>query len=776
MKRLSELKNGDVAIIVKLHSTGEYTQRLGEMGFIRGRRVVVIKNAPLRDPIEYELMGSSVSLRRSEAYDIEVVLDGEVTTELVLDDLVFAAQVSCDNCAAPERGNRTINVALIGNPNCGKTTIFNRLSGRDEHVGNYSGVTVEMKQAEIEHGGYTIRVTDLPGTYSLSSYSPEERIVREELMGDRYDFVINVVDVTLLERNLYLTTQLMDMAKHIVVALNMYDELDKLGNTFDHEQMGRMLDIPFIPTVGRTGVGLAEVLDMVVAKYEGDLPHTHVESNLGMFVEDCLDDVAEVLSVSDVPELPRRYLAALLVSGDEEIVQRVGDDARQMAERMRHEIEHEYNESISQVMSDSRYGYIAGALKETLSVNSERFQTSQRIDNVLTHKVWGFPIFMFLVWFMFYTTFTLGGYPQEWIDCGISWLSDVVSGLLGGEGALHDLLIDGVIGGVGSVIIFLPNILLLFLFISILEDTGYMARAAFIMDKLMHKIGLHGKSFVPMIMGFGCNVPAIMACRIIENRRNRLLTMLIVPFMSCSARLPVYILLVGAFFPSHASLVLFGLYVFGVVLAVLSSLLLQRFIMVESDQPFVMELPPYRMPLVSNTLKHMWNKAGQYLRKMGGIILVGAMIIWALGYYPTREDSYLERIGHVIEPTISPLGFDWKVGVSLVSGIAAKEIVVSTMGVLYNVEVDDDDTHVLAEQMKLDRYQSGAHEGELIFTLPVVLAFLAFVLIYFPCLAVVAAIKRESGSWGWAIFSVVYTTGLAWVVSFVIYNVGRMLV
>lgn len=773
MKRLSELKNGDVAIIIKLHSTGEYTKRLTEMGFIKGRRVVVVKNAPLQDPIEYELMGYSISLRRVEAHDIEVVLESDFN-ENITDNNRFNIQNSSDFGVQQARGNRTINVALIGNPNCGKTTIFNRMSGLDEHVGNYSGVTVDLKHAEFKHRNYIIKITDLPGTYSLSTYSPEEHIVREELSGDKYDFIINVVDATLLERNIYLTTQLMDMAKHIVVSLNMYDELANLGNKFDHEMMGRMLDIPFIPTIGRSGHGMEDLLDMVVAKYEGELPHTHVESNFGLFIEERLKRVAETLDRDLAPELPRRYLATMLISGDSEAMSKVDETTKELASKLRGEIEAEYGDEIAQVMADSRYGYIAGALKETLEVNSERVKQSQSIDNVLTHKVWGFPIFLALVWFMFYATFTLGSYPQDWIDSGLAMLSEGVSNMLG-SGPLHDLIVDGIIGGVGSVIIFLPNILLLFLFISILEDTGYMARAAFIMDRLMHKIGLHGKSFVPMIMGFGCNVPAIMACRIIENKRNRLLTMLIVPFMSCSARLPVYILIVGAFFAEYASWVLFSLYIFGVLLAVLTSYILQRVILVESDQPFVMELPPYRMPLASNTLKHMWNKGSQYLRKMGGIILVGAMVIWAMGYYPTREDSYLERVGHTIEPAIAPLGFDWKIGVSLISGIAAKEIVVSTMGVLYNVEVEDDDTQALAVSMKNDRYESGRHQGELIFTLPVILSFLAFVLIYFPCLAVVAAIKRESGSWLWALFSVVYTTALAWIVSFIIYNVVKLL-
>ncbi|MFI3306465.1 MAG: ferrous iron transport protein B [Rikenellaceae bacterium] len=780
MKRLSELRDGDSAIIVKIHSGGEYSKRLTEMGFIKGRKVVVVKNAPFKDPIEYELMGYSISLRRREANYIEVVLESEIEQQTLdlLPDQEFNIQNSSDFGTQGSRVGRTIKVALVGNPNCGKTTLFNAMSGMDEHVGNFSGVTVELKEATIVHGNYTIHVVDLPGTYSLASYSPEEKIVRDELEGDKYDFIINVVDATLLERNLYLTTQLMDMARHIVVSLNMYDELQALGDSFDHKQMEKMLDIPFIPTIARKGRGINRILNMIVAKYENELPHTHVESNFGLFIEDRLRTLSDILDESAInPGLPRRYLAMELIGGNSEMLSEVEIEIESTSRRLRHEIEEEYGDTIDQIFADSRYGYIAGALKETLVINNKRFQQSQKIDNVLTHKIWGFPIFLFIIWFMFYVTFTLGGYPMEWIDMGVGALASLAEQFVN-DGAFKDLVIDGVIGGVGGVLIFLPNIMLLFLFISILEDSGYMARAAFIMDRMMHKVGLHGKSFVPMIMGFGCNVPAIMASRIIEDKNNRLLTMLIVPFMSCSARLPVYILIVGALFPSYASLILFGIYLFGVLLALLTSVVLKRILFKGEDHPFVMELPPYRMPIVRNTVKHMWNKAGQYLKKMGSIILVGSVIIWALSYYPTREDNYLEKIGHTIEPTISPLGFDWKIGVSLVSGLAAKEIAVSTLAVLYNVEDESEEgqSSALMEHIRDDRYTHGKHRGERIFTTPVALSFLAFILIYFPCLAVIAAIKRESGSWKWAILTIVYTTSLAWLVSYAIYKIGNLLI
>ncbi len=778
MKRLVELKDGDVAIITNIHSTGEYSKRLSEMGFIKGRRIMVVKNAPFKDPIEYELMGYSISLRRSEASLIEVTLESELDEgELAkLGSEPFAPNISGDMRLCPTRSDNEIHVALVGNPNCGKTTLFNYVSGLDEHVGNFSGITVDLKEATIWHKGYKIHITDLPGTYSLSSYSLEERVVNNELSSDKFDFILNVVDATLLERNLYLTTQLMDHAYHIVVSLNMYDELERSGDKFDHELLGQMLDIPFIPTSARSGDGVEQVLDMIVAKYENEIPHTHVESSLGDFIEVRAAAIAKKLETSKVEEgMPRRQLALLLLSGDEDLLTRVDKKVARLANELRGEIESEYSDKISQVLADARYGYIAGALAETLTIDGERNKKSRNIDSVLTHKVWGLPIFLGLIWLMFYATFTVGAYPMDWIDAGVGALSEWLGSVMS-DGPFKDLIIDGVIGGVGGVIIFLPNILILFLFISIMEDSGYMSRAAFIMDRLMHKIGLHGKSFVPMIMGFGCNVPAVMASRIIEDRNNRLITILIVPFMSCSARLPVYILIVGALFPNYASLVLFGLYLFGVLMAVVTSLLLKRVIFTEPDHPFVMELPPYRLPLFRNTIKHMWNKGEQYLKKMGGIILVGAVIIWALGYYPSQDNSYLERMGRTIEPTIEPLGFDWKMGVALISGVAAKEIVVGTMGVLHKIDdVEGDGELRLQEQLRVDRYESGIRQGELIFTAPVALSFMIFVLLYFPCLAVVAAIRRECGSWKWAMFTLVYTTSLAWVMSFIIYNVGTLI-
>lgn len=796
--RLSELKDGDKAIITSINSVGEYSKRLTEMGFIKGRGITVIKNAPLKDPIEYELMGYSVSLRRKEAALIDVVLESntESINNLKLGSDSFSINKSNDIGNTPPRNSKEIKVALVGNPNCGKTTLFNYISGRDEHVGNFSGITVDLKDATIKHKGYKINITDLPGTYSLSTYSPEEKIVKEELSTKKYDFIINIVDTTLLERNLYLTTQLMDMACPIIVSLNLYDEFKRSGDKFNHTQLGEMLEIPFIPTSARYGKGVENILDTIVKKYEQGISDTHIETNLGSFIEDRLAAIiAKIEKLELNNNLPHRYIALDLISGDESLMAKLDEKTAKMCMVFRRQIEHEYGDNITQVLADARYGYIAGALAETLTVDGSRNKKSINIDSVLTHKVWGYPIFLGIIWFMFYSTFTLGAYPQEWIESGVVALGEWLNGIMQ-EGALKDLVIEGIIGGVGSVIVFLPNILILFLFISLMEDSGYMARAAFIMDKLMHKIGLHGKSFVPMIMGFGCNVPAIMASRIIEDKSNRLLTILIIPFMSCSARLPVYIFIIGTFFPQYPSLMLFGLYLFGVILAILTAITFKKLLFKGQDHPFVMELPPYRIPLINNTAKHMWNKSKQYLHKMGGVILIGAIIIWALGYYPSRQNSYLEKIGHTIEPAIAPIGFDWKIGVSLISGVAAKEIIISTMGVLYNVENTEDvvDKHShnleanstsnntaseiksLQQKVRTDRYKNGKHKGELIFTTPVTLSYLSFILIYFPCLAVIAAIKRESNSWRWAIFTLLYTTSLAWCISFIIYNIGSLIV
>ncbi len=826
--RLSELENGNSAIIIKVEGSKAFRKRLSEMGFVKGKRVTSIKNAPLKDPIEYEIMGYNVSLRRAEAALITVEPGTEETVLLGMSEtepLVTPSVILTDN---RDDNDTCIHVALIGNPNSGKTSLFNYMSGLNEHVGNYSGVTVDKKEASIRFKGYKIVLTDLPGTYSLSAYSPEELYVREYIVENKPDIIINVLDASNIERNLYLTTQLVDMGQRIVVALNMYDELMESGDRFDYKSMGRLLGIPFIPTVAKKGRGIPHLLNELVTvfndvrtqgKSEG------VDINYGLYLEQWIETLENKLDFDKDSRFTARFTAIKLLEGDREITRNIKDieRIRPLVEDIQAQIRKEYGDDPETVFADARYGFVSGAMKETYTHNKIRHKQSEIIDTIITHKVWGFPIFIFIMWIMFYATFTLGEYPMTGIEYLVSvlqgWLSDVMN-----DGAFKDLLVNGIIGGIGSVIVFLPNILLLFLFISVLEDSGYMARAAFIMDKLMHKIGLHGKSFIPLVMGFGCNVPAIMASRIVENRANRILTILITPFMSCSARLPVYILIIGAFFPNHAGNMLFAVYLMGILLAVFTALLFKKVLFKGQDQPFVMELPPYRVPSALTTVKHMWLKGSQYLKKMGGIILVAVVIIWALGYYPrpdkSRENyfdtlkteavqkydyavgkgvpvalaeqqrdsllhliglqelteqqsmSYLGRIGKSIEPIVAPLGFDWKIGVGLLSGIAAKEIVVSTLGVIHQVDQEGEDSeYQLENRLKEDVYAYGPRKGEKVFNRAVAFSLLMFVLIYFPCVAAVAAIRRETGAWKWALLTVVYTTSLAWIVSFIIYQI-----
>lgn len=825
---LSELVNGESAIIVKLSGSSAFRKRLTEMGFVRGKRVSVIKNAPLKDPIEYRIMGYNVSLRRSEASLIEVADKLSLEQEAhVWSGKGMGSVTTSSVVLESSKDNKNINVVLIGNPNSGKTSLFNYISGLSEHVGNYSGVTVDKKDAVFQFDGYTITITDLPGTYSLSAYSPEEMYVRKYLNENKPDVVINVVDASNIERNLYLTTQLIDMEQRIIVALNMYDELEHSGDRFDYKSMGQLLNIPFIPTVAKKGRGVPKLLAKIVELYKNNGDNYLVNINYGLYLENCISDVAGIMYASKLPPYYcDRFTAIKLIEDDEEIVNIYKGDisVEKKVADVRLRIKKEYaGEDCPTVFADARYGFISGALKETYVHAKIKHKQSEVIDTIVTHKLWGFPIFIFIIWFMFYATFTLGEYPMMGIEYIINFIQKSLSEVMQ-DGAFKDLMINGIIGGVGSVIVFLPNILLLFLFISVLEDSGYMARAAFIMDKLMHKIGLHGKSFIPLIMGFGCNVPAIMASRIVENKANRILTILIIPFMSCSARLPVYILIVGAFFPDNAGNMLFLIYLIGIAIAIFSSLLFKKVIFKGKDQPFVMELPPYRVPSVSGTLKHTWHKGSQYLSKMGGVILVAVVVIWTLSYYPQTDNddyynarkaeieniytgdineglsidkaqelydsslkmintqkinskleaSYLGRIGKTIEPVIAPLGFDWKIGVCLLSGIAAKEIIVSTMGVINQVDTDDADAeHKLETKLRNDVYTNGDKAGTKVFNKAVALSFLMFVLIYFPCIAVISAIKKETEKWRWALFTMLYTTTLAWVVSFMVFQIFK---
>ena len=781
--KLSDMPTGGECVVVKVHGHGSFRNRIVEMGFVRGVRVKVVKNAPLHDPIEYELMNTHISLRRSESELIEVVgyaVESEAGFNGTFTEEEFAKQVA--------EKSKTINIALVGNPNCGKTSFFNRATGLREKVGNYSGVTVDAKKGVFHHKGYTINLVDLPGTYSITEYTPEEIYVREYVTGTHPDMVLNVVDATNLERNLFLTTQLIDMNIRVIMALNMFDELTRGGDTLDYDQLGRLLGIPIIPTTASKGIGVEEVLDKIIEVFEDRAEESrHVHINYGQDIEAAITRIKEtVLTNREATDAyTPRYIAIKLLEDDrlmKEYLQRVPNypQIEETARRERQSLERAYKEDVGTIIINAKYGFVRGALKETFHAGEkEKRQLSTAIDTLLTHRWLGFPFLIVFMWVMFEATFTLGAYPQEWIEAGVGALGEWVASVVP-EGPLNDLLVDGIISGVGGVIVFLPNILILFFFISLMEDTGYMARAAFMLDRLMHKIGLHGKSFIPLLIGFGCSVPAIMATRTLESRRDRIVTMLITPFMSCSARLPVYILLVSAFFPNRQGLVLLSIYFVGILLAILTSLLLKKTLFAQTSEPFVMELPPYRMPTARNTLIHMWGKSVQYLKKMGTIILFASILIWALGYFPVErsvsadaaehmEESYIGQIGKAIEPAIAPLGFDWKMGVSIITGVAAKEIVVSSMGILYHVPDADESSEPLIDAL----HEQVRPDGTPVFTPLVAYGFMLFVLIYFPCMATIAAIKKEAGT-RWALFSMVYTTALAWVVSFLVYQIGSL--
>ncbi|GAB6121260.1 ferrous iron transport protein B [Dysgonomonas termitidis] len=827
---LSDLRTGEKGVIIRVNGSGAFRKRIMEMGFIKGKTIKVILNAPLKDPIKYKIMDYEVSLRRSEAGLIEVVYpeinkkQGILTPESSCNAGLSDENTPVEEHSSKNKNNqvnkKVITVALVGNPNAGKTSLFNIASGAHEHVGNYGGVTVDSKEGRFKHGGYTFKIVDLPGTYSLSAYTPEELYVRRHIVEDKPDVIVNIVAASNLERNLYLTTELIDMEAPVVVALNMYDELKESGSEFNYQKLSKMIGIPMVPTVAKTGAGIGELFDTVIRMHEDKEPTVRrVHISYGNVIENSISRLNIKLEKDKSSRLifPRRYISIKLLEKDKDIesyVSAVSDNGDLFASRNAEVkyIEETLKEDAESALTNARYGFIAGGLKETLKEKTNESDRTRIIDSVVTHKYLGFPIFFFFMWVMFECTFRLGGYPMEWIENGVAILGDFIRGTMP-EGMLKDLVVDGIIGGVGGVIVFLPNILILYAFISFMEDSGYMARAAFIMDKVMHKMGLHGKSFIPLVMGFGCNVPAILATRTIESRNSRMITMLINPFMSCSARLPVYLLFVGVFFKPYASFVLFGLYFTGILLAVVSARLFKKFLFPKEDTPFVMELPPYRMPTLRAVSIHMWDKSRQYLRKMGGVILIASIIIWFLGYFPRdkeremlfdnqiskvearfgeneineeqkaglieevedqrniahQEESYIGRVGKTIEPVMRPLGFDWKISVSLLSGMAAKEVVVSTLGVLYTGDSENQES--LEARLVNDTQADGAPT----FTPLVIVSLLLFVLIYFPCVATIAAIKEESGSWKWGIFSIIYTTLLAWIISFLVYQIGSML-
>lgn len=843
---LSELKIGEKAVIVHVNGTGQFRKRILEMGFVHGKEVTVIQGAPMADPIHYRILGYDVSLRRADAELIEVrplsaidIVPTDTIQEPKLDELPCPSQESLrpiDSKEQIKHPSKRLRVALVGNPNCGKTSLFNQASGANEHVGNYSGVTVERKVGYINFGDYRIELIDLPGAYSLSPYSPEEIYIRNYLTGtDRPDLVLNVLDTTNLERNLYLTIQVKELGVPVVAALNMFDEFSERKEYLNYPRLSRLLGIPMIPTICRTGLGLHALFSELIEVWEGiqneDEALLHPETGkirplsvyYGHSIEESIATLVEKihLHLAITSAIEARHIAVKLMERDNDIAHQLMDryskgafiisardyELKRLAEELN-------GADTEELMTDARYGYIAGALRETYKRRNTREDSlTDKIDHWVTHRYLGFPIFLLLMYLMFEATFTLGAYPMDWIDAAVEWFGAWVSTQMS-DGPLKDLIIDGIIAGVGGVVVFLPNILILYFFISMFEDTGYMARAAFIMDKLMHRMGLHGKSFIPLIMGFGCNVPAVMATRTIESRKSRIITMLVLPFMSCSARLPVYLLLAGALFADKAGLVLFALYIIGVGIAIISARVLRATHFKGEDIPFVMELPPYRMPTSRAILRHMWTRAEQYLHKMGTVILLASIIIWGLGYFPRQEEaqvamehqieavqkdttltaeakqdsiarleyqynqyhqenSWIGRMGKSVEPIIAPLGFDWKMGISLLSGLAAKEVVVSTLGVIYTGDGDDSDTAVqkLSTRIAAEKRADGSPS----FTPLIGFGFMLFVLIYFPCVATIIAIARESGSWRWGIFSIIYSCSLAWLIALLVYQIGSRL-
>ena len=838
--KLSELSRLQKARIIRVGGSGAFRKRILEMGFVQGQLVEMISKAPLGDPTRYRIMGYDVALRAAEAQlvDIELVDDNKaepVTNLSSSQREVEQAQDWHKEKSAKSEAGHVLTIALVGNPNCGKTSLFNFASGAHEKTGNYSGVTVDAREGHLDYAGFQIRIVDLPGTYSLTAYSPEERYVREYILSSKPDVIVNVVDSTNLERNLYLTLQLREMGARCVVALNMWDELTGRGDYLNRLKLAELLGVACVPTNGRTGKGIGQMLEAAVAAYrlkedKGATPFQKYDDLLVQVCEPVRDAATQVFGrrLSD-------YELLKLIEGDPELMslarkQPEGDALEKVLQQATATLKARTGKDSETYCTDVRYAFLAKLTKQTyLPAPAQEKQTlKQRIDAVLTHRIWGLPIFLFLLWFMFWATFTIGQYPMDWIEAGVAALGEGVKTLMP-EGSLRDLITDGIINGVGSVIVFLPQILILFLFISILEDTGYMARAVFLIDRTMRSFGLHGRSFIPLVMGFGCNVPAIMATRTIEDRKVRLTTMLVNPFMSCSARLQVYILFVNLVFPMYAGTALFAIYMFGVLVALLMAFVFRRSLLKGNESPFVIELPPYRIPTLRSSLHHMWDKGVQYLQKMGSVILVAALLIWFLGYFPRsssqdhvyeqriqeaeqqyavaeeedtpdrlekvaalrdsavshiewewesvrQRESFLGRLGTAIEPAIRPLGFDWRIGVGLLSGIAAKEVVVSTLGVLLQLGPDNDENSpALREKLPTVTWDAGPKQGEPLFTPLASLALLVFVVLYVPCIAVISAIRRESGSWKWALFAAFYSTAIAYVASLLVYQIGSLL-
>ncbi|MDD5063233.1 MAG: ferrous iron transport protein B [Phycisphaerae bacterium] len=683
---------------------------------------------------------------------------------------------------------KKITVAIAGNPNSGKTSIFNMLTGARQHVGNYPGVTVEKKEGLCQYKDYEITVVDLPGTYSLSAYSEEELIARNFIIEEQPEVVLDVIDSSVIERNLYLATQLMEMNVPLVLAFNMSDIAERKGLQFDTGYLSELLQARIVSTVGNRVKGRANLLDAVIeTARQGKVERIH-RINYGDEIGTELIKIETLIADKEqqlAKKFGQRWLAIKLLEQDGNIREKIGSEEvlKYAAESIEH-LKNIFGDEPEIILADRRYGFISGACQETIKSTVElRHDKSDMADAILIHRVLGLPIFLLLMYLVFMLTFRISEYPMSWLEHFFGWAGHTIANFwpAGSESWLKSLLVDGVIGGVGGVIVFLPNILLLFMSISILEDTGYMARAAFVMDRIMHKIGLHGKSFIPMLIGFGCSVPAIMGARILENRRNRLTTIMVVPLMSCGAKLTIYALIIPAFFVEKwRGPMLWLIYLIGIVLAVICIKVLRVTIFSGETTPFVMELPPYRMPTLKSVCLHMWHRGWMYLQKAGTIILAISIVLWLAGSYPKPSEgslaglnpeqtqqkkleySVIGRIGLAIEPVIKPLGFDWKIGTALIGATAAKEVFVSQLGIVYAVGNNEEGSHTLREKLQ------AAYSPLTGFCI------MLFCMIYAPCAATVAMTKQETNSWGWALFQFFGLTALAYIVTFIVYQLGSL--
>lgn len=826
--KLTELEIEEGFVVDKVATEGEIRQRIIEMGFTPGAKGWIVRKAPLGDPIEVHIMDYEISLRNSEAKGIEVSKSEEVEIKkdrilkssdtkkekLELDSNLIENKEDIYKKTKVPSNNTKLKVAIAGNPNCGKTTIFNALTGANYKVANYPGVTVERREKDIVYNGYTYDLIDLPGVYSLSAYSQDEVVACDVLLNEKPDFIIDVIDATNLERNLYLTLQLIELGIPIVCVLNMYEFAEKNGVKINEKILTDILRLPFIKVYGNKYESVLLILDKIEDMYKsGNKLNKDAAMRYGETVEKSIKTITDNMQ-GDLSDLHKRWLAIKTFEKDERAIHSIrrecsnGGEVIEMVNKEIIKLESSENAKSDSIMADKRYSYIRGALQEAVKKDNIRaFNFTEAADVVFLNKWLGIPIFLVVLWLIFKVTFTLGAYPQEWIDMGISALSDFVGGLLEGSPLIQSLVVDGIIGGVGAVLSFFPLVLILFVGISFLEDCGYMARAAFLMDKVMHRLGLHGQSFIPLFLGFGCSIPATMAARTLRNKKDRIVTVLITTFMSCGARVPVYLMFTAAFFsPKIAPTIMFSIYIIGVITAFIIAFILRKALFKGEETPFVMELPPYRAPRAKAVLRHMFDRGWMYIKKAGTYVFAASVIIWALMTFPQYEPneqeevslreqaiaiaseqeldiedeeiinteydkvlsseglrrSYAGQIGRFIEPIIKPLGFDWRIGIALVAGGAAKEVLVSTIAQI--VRVDEEDEASLTELLQNDP----------VFNPIVAYSLLLFVLLYFPCFAAIGVMGAEIGN-KWIPFIVVYTLAVAWIVSFVFYQIaGRI--